>query len=534
MEKAAVPSGTAEVDRDLWDLAGGALISVVGKAGRISRGAFIWVVTLLCGLEVQGLYSLAWGLVSTLNKVARFGLQRGVVRFVVQAKADDDNAEVERSIAAALAIGLLASALVAGGGALVAERLAASYEKPIAGAVRVLLWSTPLLTASWIFVSATRALRIMRFEVYVTSIAGPLILLAGGLVAGLTGLGLEGIAWAQVGMAVGSCALAAYYFKHCFSLSNSLHRLGWGLPWKEMGRFSLPVMLTDLLSGVLTQLDVLMLGWFVPAEQVYLLGIYVLARRLASAMLKAAQAFDPIFSAVVSELSSQDRQQELGERFVVISRWVLTINLPIFVGILILGDYLLALLGGSKVLSLSPADVGTGLRILFVLCAGMMVHGLFSLIEPLQAMSGRPGLNLLNNAIWLAANFSLNIWLIEAHGIEAAAWGAALAMGLVNAIRLVQIYLMQGIFPFRRSQLKPLLAGGGAALAASGLHALLPEGKIWAMVPPVVALVGVYGALLYLLGIEPEDRALLVRAKGVLPRWTRRPGTPARGQDREL
>jgi hypothetical protein len=54
-------------DDDVRDLAGGAIVVFVGKLARASRGAFLWVVTLLCGLDVVGLYSLAWAVCSTLN-----------------------------------------------------------------------------------------------------------------------------------------------------------------------------------------------------------------------------------------------------------------------------------------------------------------------------------------------------------------------------------------------------------------------------------------------------------------------------------
>ena len=139
--------------KDIKDLAGGALVNFVGKLGRGFRGAFLWVVTLLCGLEVQALYSLSWGLVSIMNRVAGFGLQRGVVRFVVEGRNSGDEDQVERSIAAALKIGLLSSALTVGLVLLSAEWLADFYGKPIAEAVRIMAWSAPFMTAA----SAIRA-----------------------------------------------------------------------------------------------------------------------------------------------------------------------------------------------------------------------------------------------------------------------------------------------------------------------------------------------------------------------------------------
>ena len=94
--------------RDIKDLAGGALVSFVGKLGRASRGAFIWVITLFFGLDVQGLYTLAWGIVSTLNKVGRFGMQRAVVRYVVAARTDGEEESVERAQATAMAAAVAA------------------------------------------------------------------------------------------------------------------------------------------------------------------------------------------------------------------------------------------------------------------------------------------------------------------------------------------------------------------------------------------------------------------------------------------
>ena len=42
-----------------------------------------------------------------------------------------------------------------------------------------------------------------------------------------------------------------------------------------------------------------------------MVGVYALARRIASAMLKAPQAFDPIFSSVGEELAVSGRYGEL-------------------------------------------------------------------------------------------------------------------------------------------------------------------------------------------------------------------------------
>ena len=507
------PSRDAE--DDLRDLAGGALVVLAGKAARLSRGAFLWVVTLLCGLEVMGLYSTAWAVCSVLNILARFGLQRGVVYRVTAARASGDRRRESAAVAAGLLLAAGAGIAVAAVAALTADRIAAFYDKPVAGALRIMAWTAPCLAVAWVLTSATRALRIMRYEVYVRSVAGPLILFAGGSAVGLAGLGLTAIAWVQLAMGAGILVLAAWYFRRHFSFLAAGRAVVRGPELRPMARFCLPVAFTDLLYALLAHLDVLMLAWYVDPAVV---GVYVLARRVASIVLKAPQSFDAIFSPVVSDLSHRRREAALGDRFVTVARWILTVNLPIAACLLLLGDPVLRLLAAG---GLDLAGLTLALRVLVVLCLGMTVQSVFAVAEPLLAMSGRPGLNTLNNGLWLALNFGLNLWLIDAWGAVGAALGAAASMLLINLIRIGQVYTVRGIQPFRRSLLKPLLA----AAAASGPAGWLTAATDHALggLAAAAAFLAVYGAVLAALGLEREDRVVLARARS---RIGRRAGAP--------
>ena len=505
---------TPGADDDLRDLAGGALVVLAGKAARLSRGAFLWVVTLLCGLEVMGLYSTAWAVCSILNILARFGLQRGVVYHVTAARAAGDRRRESAAVAAGLllaaGVGIAAASLVT----LTADRIAAFYDKPVAGALRTMAWTAPCLSLAWVLTSATRALRIMRYDVYVRSVAGPLLLFAGGSAVGLAGLGLKEIAWVQLAMGAGVLMLAAWYFRRHFSLAAAGRAAVRSPALRPMARFCLPVTLADLLYALLVHLDVLMLAWYVDPAVV---GVYVLARRVASILLKAPQAFDAIFSPVVSDLSLRRREQALGDRFVTVARWILTVNLPVAACLLLLGEPVLSLLAAG---GLDLAALTLALRVLLVLCLGMTVQSVFAVAEPLLAMSGRPGINSLNNSLWLALNFGLNLRLIDAWGALGAAVGAAASMVMINLMRLGQVYVMRGIQPLRRSLLKPLLAAAAAAgpagwLLAAAEHAL---GGLAA----AAAFLAVYGSVLAALRLERDDRLLLARARRRIMRRTGR------------
>ena len=502
-------ANSAEERRDVNDLARGGFVTFLGKLGRASRGAFLWVITLLMGLDVQGYYSLAWGIVSTLNKIARFGMSRGVVRFVVAERAQTEG-HGERAVGTALLIVAICSVVISAGMYFSADAIASFYDKPIASALQIMALSAPFMAVCWVFVSAIRALRIVSYGVYVMSVAGPLILLLGGLGVGWLDLGLYGVAWVQLAMAVCISLLAAYFFGRFFSLRACFQHVRQPLRLREMTHFSFPVMVTDLLYAVLTQLDVLMLGFFVSAEMV---GVYVLARRIASAMLKAPQAFDPIFSSVVSELAVNARYSELSARFSVLFRWILTINLPIFASLLIVGDLLLTMIGGDKMQALPEGKVAAGLQVLFILSVSMMLQGSFALAESVLAMTGRPYLNFFNNTTWLCTNFVLNIVFIHFYsmGIVGAACGAFVSTLFVNALRLGQIYRQYTIWPFDSKQVKPLFAAALASLGGVALRDMVAEPAV-AVPAALVTFVCAYGIGLALLGVEEEDRKLVVKA----------------------
>ncbi len=515
------PPNPTEAERDIKDLASGALVNFVGKLGRLSRAAFDVVVIWLCGLEVKGHFEAAWSIASLVQRLGRFGLQVTVVRFAATARATGDQAEVERVLASALWLGTFTSGAMLVATWLAADWIAAYNRQPIAGAVRLMALSTPFMTWAWIFVAATRTLRIMRYDVYVLSIAGPLILLVFSTAAALAGWGLEGLAWANLIMAMGSCCLAAHYFGRYFSLRACLGRMRQSLPWGPMGRFSLPVMTTDSIYGVVSNVDVLMLMRLLkgePGQVAAQIAIYALAKKIAGAMLKAPQALDPIFSSIASELSARDQHRALGYRFAAISGWILTINLPICAAILLAGDALMQVLGQSQ-----TADLQTGLAVLGVLCIAMMAQGLFAMVDPVLTMAGRPYLNMFNNGTWLAANAALNLWLIPGHGMIGAAWAAAVSALAAGALRLAQLYLIHDILPFGRTQLKPLLAALAGGVVGWLCRQAAPAGLAWSLLLPLGTFLAVYAAVLHSLGLSPEDRLMLQRVKAPFKRLLRRP-----------
>ncbi len=498
--------GESSQVRDYRDLARGGLITFVGKLGRASRGAFLWIITFFMGLDVQGYYSLSWGIVSTLNRIAQFGMERSIVRFSVRAR-EQSLYPVERIVVTGLGIVFVSATLVMGGIFYFSDAIGDFYDKPIAEALRILSFSAIFSALCWVLLGAIRSLRIVIYDVYVLSVAGPLFLLIGGLCIGIGGGELRAVSYVQVLMTVGVFSLSVFFFSRLFSFRKCWQQLDQDKPWKHLTSFSLPVTAGNLLYGILTQLDVLMLGFFVSAEMV---GIYALARRIASLMLKASQAFDPIFSSVVSELAVNNRYAELNTRFKVLFRWILTINLPIFFVLLMIGDVILALIGGGGMTTLPIQKVESGINVLLILCFCMMLQGLFALTDPLLTMAGKPSLNFFNNLFWLLSNFLLNVTLIDYFnlGIVGAALGALFSIILVNALRTFQVYSKFSMSPFGLEQVKPLCAAILAGLIGWSLRQFVSQDMMSAFVT-ILSFLFTYIIFLRVMGLEVEDRELL-------------------------
>ena len=140
--------GTDDSQRNVRDLVGGFLVNLVGRAGRIAKFSFAYVVSFVFGLEILGLYEWAWAIVSTLHKIAALGLHRGVVRFVVEARAAEDESGQERAIAAGLAISLAAGAAVTALGILASRWIPLFYDPAVGPTVRLMVLAVPFLNVT--------------------------------------------------------------------------------------------------------------------------------------------------------------------------------------------------------------------------------------------------------------------------------------------------------------------------------------------------------------------------------------------------
>lgn len=476
-------------------IAQGAGVNFLGTLAKTIKSTSFVLMTRLFGTEVFGLYIMGWSVIDLLSKVGTFGLDKGVVKFVVQYHNDQNEDAVHRTLGQAVLIGLTMSAMVTGlvylAAPFIADRIFHKLE--LTRILQVFAFSIPFLTLSQVLLAATKSLKIMRFDVYVKSIVEPLVLVAAACLCFLVGWRLSGIALAHLAAAIGGAACALYFFRRLFSSRACVRGIRDMSLWSEMTKFSLPVVCYDLLYILMMRLDALMLGYFLPAVQV---GIYGAAIEMAFLMKKVRQWFEPIFAPIISELHYHQKMQRLADNFSLVTRWILTVNLAFFFSMILIGRDILAVFG---------SEFTVGALSLTLLSLSQVIYGSIGSGDMVLLMSGHPYLNLLNTALVLILNVGLGVVLIPQYGMTGAAVGTLVSFGMLSVVRLVEVYVLLRIHPFRRALLKPFGASLIAFVMTVTVAAWFPTKGVWRGMPLTLMFLIIYGTMLVRFGLEQED-----------------------------
>jgi O-antigen/teichoic acid export membrane protein len=484
---------------DAKDITKGAAVNLLGEIAKGLKPAYLAVITRLYGVEAFGLYSLGWALIDLMSHLGTFGLDKGLIRFLPQHRKEKDPAAgAHEIIAAALVIGLIASLIVTLLVFLCAPVFSTRiFHKPsLTPVLKIFCLAIPLLMLLKILLAATQAVRIMRFTFYVRSLVEPAIWFTAAVIFYYLSLPAAGLAWAHVFSIAGSVLVAAYFFGRILSLRQCASRMTRLSSWRRLARFSLPLSLRDPLAILISRLDVFMVAYFLPVAEV---GLYAIIVEIANVTRKVRHSFVPIFMPVASDLIHRGDSDRLRNSFSFVVRWILNVNIAFFAVICLAGRDILAIFGPEFVLAATS---------LIVLCLGHLISTALDPAEIVLLMAGRTYLCLLDLCLLLAINVILDIFLIPLYGLVGAAMGAAISLVAINLVRMLQVYLLLHIQPFKKAVLKPVLAGGLAFLPTLFAIRNFSQDDYWRLISSVVLFLVTYVAVLFWFKREPEDKEI--------------------------
>lgn len=407
------------------------------------------VLARLMGEFEYGIFAFVWVIVVLAGNLSCLGFHASVIRFLPQHQADGDLAAARGLHVTARVFAMLSASLLAVLGFLFLRLFEGSLEDYWLAPLFLALFTLPMIALGDVLDGTARASGWTVTALTPTFLIRPTLILI--FMVGAVRFGAPDTAVTAMG-----AALAATYLTTLMQflrLRRRLRRaLGPGPLRLDAGAwlgYSLPIFLVDGIGFLLTNADVVVVGLYLPPDQV---AVYfaatktiVLVQFVAFAVKAAA---GPRFSAMLARGETEELAAFAGRT----SRWSFWPALFLGAATLLVGEHLLSLFG--------PAFTA-GYWLLPILFAGILAKSLVGPVEVLLSMAGRQNLCVLLYAVVLAANIVMNIVLIPRLGLSGAATATAGAMVLEAILLHLALRRTLGIAMFAFAAPAPHAAKGG-------------------------------------------------------------------------
>lgn len=488
-----------ERDRETLRLAGGAMVSLIGKVGgRLVQVVAQVVFARWLGMAEFGRFSLGLTVLRLLSVIAPLGLHRSAVVFGAKYWKQDE-ARFRGVVGESLGLALVSGMAFALGLAALAPWLSEhAFQSAIeADTLRAFALAVPFVTVLRVAADLGRVSQRMEYGTLAEDLAQPAVSLAVFLALFATGNGLAVAVGATAFAYVVAAALAVGALFALFP--GSLTAKG-PVRWNpsELVVFSAPTSLAILCGAFTSMLDRLVVGRYCPPEQ---MAVYQAASQVSVAFTIIIGSFTTIFAPMAARFIAAGDKDGLSKLLRTSTKWGLYLGLPLFLVVAAVPGHILALTFGGA--------YSTGAVALLILATGQIIN----------VGTGNVGILLVTAGLqtsWLAltltatlVNGTIGVLLVERYGILGAAVGNLLATMILFGGGVTLVYLRLGLWAYDRGTLK-LLASSGIAFVAgrlavawmAGAAPLVTLAFVGAVVPAVFA------SASWIFGFDADDREL--------------------------
>ncbi len=477
--------------------------------GTIIGKALILVFTLLIARllrpEQVGLYFLGLSVVTIASIPALLGLDSGIVRFVALYKGTNDDNKAKGTVLSAVLMVIPLSFLIAFVLFFSSDKIAiVFFHKPeLASVLRPLSITIPFIALTTVFISTTQALKFMQYKVYTRDLGDNILKILVALILLVLGFGLNGAVFATVVAAVIVAIISFYYSNKLIPLFDNKKPV---FGFRGLLSFSVPQSFSGLIFVSVLYVDILLLGYFMPAKTV---GIYGIVAKVSLVGMLAISSFNAIFAPMIADLYNRGKIDVLSNLFKTVTKWIFSISFPVFLILVFLAKPILSIFGNEYI---------AGATALIILSVGQLINAASGPVGLMIVMSGRPGIELLSNVVVFILNITLNLLLIPKYGIEGAAIATAVSISTMNIVRLLAVRFIMHIHPYKLSFYKPLLAGIiPSVVLFVGSRLIGAELSIFALLLLSAFFLAFYLFCLNVFGIELEDGLIIKSAIDKLP-----------------
>ena len=392
-----------------------------------------------------GAFSVGIVLLNFFVIAACLGLQAGAPRCIAYFRGKGENAKVKGVIFSTLQFSVIASLLCFLLFFFSADFLTSLLHLQESAVLKIFSLAVPFFVAIEILASVFMGFERVQEQVYFRDLLMNVLKVLFIAIAILLGCSLLGMVYAYLlSIVIASIAFIIYAVKKLPLKSRS--RAAEDPVTKDLLLFSLPLLVTYVLSVAILQTDTLMLGYFKTAAVV---GLYNAAHPISLLILVFIISLSYIYLSIASQLYSKNLMDEIKRNYAVLTKWVFSATLPFFLILFLFPEAVLNLLFGSAYVNASFA-----LRILAI---GMFSHVFLGPNAATLVVIGKTKLNMTDDLIGAITNLSLNFLLIPPFGINGAAVAFTTSFAVVNLLKSAQIFRLHRIHPFTKNYLKPAI-----------------------------------------------------------------------------
>jgi O-antigen/teichoic acid export membrane protein len=415
------------INKELITVTKGAGVSFFGNVfGKGTKFIIIILLTRILGANLFGIYTLGETIVLFFSQFASLGLNQGALKYISAFRGKGDKQRIKGTFLSASFFSFSAGAIF---GILLffySQQISIFFDTPeLSQVLKIFSIALPFLSLSLVFSSSTRAFKTMKYKVIGGIIVRDLVQLLFILLFLFLGYKILGMIWAYVFGLVAGILTLFYFFKKLFPeiIFNKVKAI---FENKKLFSTSLPLMYVGILGFLISWTDILMIGYFLPSEQV---GIYKVVFRVSSLIIIFSGAFLSIFSPIVSEYYHKNKLKELNEIFKIITKWVSLLSLPIFLIILISPREVLNIFGSSFVIGVVP---------LLIISLTQLFNAFTFGVGASLAMTSYHNINAKISTFVVVLNIVLNYLFIAIlnMGIVGAAIATATSLFFINIFRL--------------------------------------------------------------------------------------------------
>jgi O-antigen/teichoic acid export membrane protein len=488
----------------LVKIAKGTGIAFVGYLVSMLLGFISRPLLVRCGTEADyGVFSLASVILSICVVIAALGLPTATSRSIAYARGQNDSEKVQRLIPASVQLGVIAGISLGIILFFTSDIIAVKifHDANLGLPLRIFALAIPISALINALISLFQGFDDVKPTAYFQYILRSLLLPLFVLPIFLLKLPFTGVYYASLASLIISCVvLIVYTVKRLPFPIGFRTRLGTNPVARELLLFSLPLLGMAMLGLIITSADTLMLGGLKSSVEV---GLYNAARPLVDVIAAPLPALGLIYVPVASGLYAQGSMPELRRNFSLLTKWLVSATLPLFLILFLFPETVLSFLFGA-----SYTSAATALRILSL---GLIVNNFFGPSGPTLIVMGEVRFVMW---VYLAAallSVGLNFALIPPLGIEGAAIAYATAINFVNLAYCWKLYRLAKVLPLSKNLLKPALVSIALVFLFQFIFRNFVT-VVWWMLPLLFILYyGIYGlAILLTKSFDNEDIAMLL------------------------